>query len=235
MTSAVSNRKTLVVFIFTIIGGYILFILPDVFFGVTKVNGGKQGVNLMYIAIFQFLSVTGLLWLSLRKLKKNFNYIGLNFKNITPDLSIGILAGLVWTLLQFTLLIPNTGGALREDVSGMLDMMNDNLTGMFSYILLGVLGGGITEELFNRGYFIIILRDVFKDKKTGTFIATSISILLFALGHLPTDFISWIDILVPTLIYTSLFLYTKKLIAPMVAHAIYNLLAIILVYFMYGL
>ncbi|GGB81534.1 hypothetical protein GCM10007424_22050 [Flavobacterium suaedae] len=234
MTNTVSRRKTLIVFILTIIAGYILFILPDVFFGVTKINGGKQGINLMYIAIFQFVTVTSLLWLSLKKLKRNFKYIGLKFKKVPGDLTIGLLAGLTWTAVQFIFLIPNTGGAAREDISGMLDMMGDNLTGMLFYIVLGVLGGGVTEELFNRGYFIIILRDVFKNEKTGTFVAAFLSILLFALGHLPTNIISWVDILVPTLIYTSLFLYTKRLIAPIAAHAVYNLLAIILVYFMYG-
>lgn len=234
MANTVSRRKTLITFILTIITGYILFILPDVFFGVTKINGGKQGINLMYIAIFQFLAVTGLLWLSLKKLKRNFKYIGLKFKGFTGDLIIGLLAGLIWTALQFIFLIPNTGGAVREDIAGMLDMMSNNITGMLSYIVLGVLGGGITEELFNRGYFIVILRDVFKNEKTGTLIAALLSILLFALGHLPTNLISWVDILVPTLIYTSLFLYTKRLIAPITAHAVYNLLAIVLVYFMYG-
>ena len=37
--------KTLGVFILTIIIGYDLFILPDIFFGVTKINGGKIGNN----------------------------------------------------------------------------------------------------------------------------------------------------------------------------------------------
>ena len=49
MTETVQKKpgrvKTLGVFILTIIIGYDLFILPDIFFGVTKINGGKIGNN----------------------------------------------------------------------------------------------------------------------------------------------------------------------------------------------
>lgn len=38
----ISKKKTLIVFIYTIISGFILFALPNVFFGVTKINGGFQ-------------------------------------------------------------------------------------------------------------------------------------------------------------------------------------------------
>jgi len=51
----VGKTKTLVVFIGTIFLGYVLFIIPDVFFGVTKINGGKIGINLLFIGLFQFI------------------------------------------------------------------------------------------------------------------------------------------------------------------------------------
>jgi hypothetical protein len=39
--------------------------------------------------------------------------------------------------------------------------------------------------------------------------------------------------LVPTIIYTVLFLFTKRLTAPIVAHGIYNMSAILLTYYLY--
>ena len=78
----ISKTKTIVVFIFTIILGYALFIIPDIFFGVTKINGGKIGINLLFIALFQFLSIITLLYVSLKILKKDFSYIGLKFENL---------------------------------------------------------------------------------------------------------------------------------------------------------
>ena len=161
------KTKTIFVFIITIILGYALFIIPDVFFGVTKINGGKIGINLLFIALFQFFFVTALLYTSLKILKKDFSYIGLQFVNIKKDFLLGLIFGGIWTTLQFALIIPNTGGIDRPDINGMVGMYDGSLMGTLSFIALGVIGGGITEELFNRGYFINVLKDVFKNPKTG--------------------------------------------------------------------
>ena len=150
----VSKSKTLIIFIFTILLGYLLFILPDIFFGVTKINGGKIGINLLYIALFQFFTVSLLLYTSLRLLKKDFGYIGLRFENVKRDVLLGSFFGILWTILQFALIIPNTGGINRPDINFMLGMYDGTIIGTLSFIALGVIGGGVTEELFNRGYFI---------------------------------------------------------------------------------
>ena len=229
----VSKAKTITVFILTIILGYILFIIPDVFFGVTKINGGKIGINLLLIALFQFVTVTALLYGSLKILKKDFRSIGLKFENVKKDILLGLVFGGLWVALQFVFLIPNTGGAERADISGMLEMYDGTLVGTLSFIALGVIGGGITEEIFNRGYFITILKDVFKNPKVGLWFASILSILLFSLGHMPTSAIDWFDILVPTVMYTLLFVTTKKLTASIVAHGVYNMSAIILTHYLY--
>lgn len=228
-----SKKKTLGIFIFTIITGFILFALPNVFFGVTRVNGGLSGVNLLLIAIFQFTTVCTLIYFSLRSLNRDFQYIGWSWKNWQTDSLLGLLAGLTWTSLQFGLIIPNTGGAERSDIAQMVSMFDGTLLGTFSFIVLGVIGGGITEEIYNRGYFIHILKDTFNNPKTGMWIAAVLSIIFFTIGHLPANALSWFDILIPTIAYTALFLYTKRLAASIIAHGIYNLTAILLAYYMY--
>ncbi|WP_179344863.1 CPBP family intramembrane glutamic endopeptidase [Winogradskyella ursingii] len=230
---AVSKAKTLIVFVLTIFIGYLLFILPDVYFGVTKINGGKTGINLHYMAVFQFVTITFLLYISLKLLKKDFRYIGLKFKNLKHDILFGLLFGGIWTGLQFLIIIPNTGGAQRADIIGMLSMYDGSLLGTISFLSLGIIGGGITEELFNRGYFINILKDVFKNERVGLWFSALLSILLFSMGHLPTNGLEWFDILVPTIMYTLLFLKTKRLTASIVAHGFYNMAAILLTYYLY--
>lgn len=229
----VSKTKTLVVFITTIILGYLLFILPDVFFGVTKLNGGKIGINLLFIGLFQFVTVTTLLYFSLKILKKNFRDIGLKFENLGADTLLGLLFGALWTILQFYFIIPNTGGINRPDIYGLSEMYDGTLMGTLSFAALGVIGGGITEELFNRGYFINVLKETFKNPKTGLWFSAILSILIFALGHLPTSALDWFDILVPTILYTVLFIWTKRLTACIAAHGVYNMSAIILTYYLY--
>lgn len=229
----VSRKKTLIVFICTIIAGFILFALPNVFFGITKINGGLSGVNLLFIALFQFTAVCSLIWFSLRSLNKDFEYIGWSRKNWQSDTILGLLVGLAWTALQFGVIIPNTGGAERADIAQMVTWFDGTLLGTFSFVALGVIGGGITEEIYNRGYFINVLKDTFKNPKTGTWIAAILSIAFFAAGHLPNDALGWFDILVPTIAYTLLFLYTKRLTASIMAHGIYNMTAILLTYHLY--
>lgn len=232
-SSTVSKAKTLTIFIFTILFGFILFIIPDVFFGVTKINGGKIGINLLYIALFQFFSISLLLYASLRILKKDFGQIGLRFVNVKKDALLGGFFGVLWGVLQFAVIIPNTGGINRADINGMLGMYDGSLMGTLSFIALGVIGGGIAEELFNRGYFINILKGVFKNPKIGLWVSAVLSIVIFSLGHMPSSALDWFDILVPTIIYTILFISTKRLTASMVAHGIYNLTAILLTYYIY--
>ncbi|WMN13001.1 CPBP family intramembrane glutamic endopeptidase [Marivirga salinae] len=115
----------------------------------------------------------------------------------------------------------------------MLTMYDGSLVGLLSFIALGVIGGGITEELFNRGYFINVLKDTFKNPKTGLWFSAILSILLFSLGHMPSSALDWFDILVPTIMYTLLFISTKRLTATIIAHGIYNMAAIILTYYIY--
>lgn len=231
--STPSRRKTLITFIFTVLIGFILFILPNLFFGITKVNGGLIGINLLIIALFQFVSVTLFVYYSLRFLNKDFSDIGWDFEHWRKDGFLGLAVGLSWTLVQFTLIIPNTGGAERADIQGMLSMMDGTTVGLLSFIALGVIGGGITEEIYNRGYFINVLQETFQNPKTGLWIAALISIVFFCLGHLPSNTVEWIDILIPTTAYTLLFIYTRRLTAPIFAHGIYNMTGILATYFMY--
>lgn len=213
--------------------GFIFFVIPNLFFGITKVNGGLTGINLLFIALFQFTTVTLLVYYSLKYLKKDFGYIGGSFENWKKDTLLGLAVGLAWTALQFTIIIPQTGGAERADIAGILTIMDGTAVGLLSYIALGVIGGGITEEIYNRGYFINVLKSTFNNPKTGLWVAALLSIVFFCLGHLPSNTVEWIDILVPTTAYTLLFIYTRRLTAPIIAHGIYNMTAILATYFMY--
>ncbi len=233
LNKTVSKPKTILIFCGTIIFGFILFVIPNVFFGVTNANGGLIGLNLLWYALFQLITVCLLIYFSLRALGKTFKDIGWSWVNWPRDILLGTLVGLGWATIQFIWLIPNTGGAARADITQMLAMMDGTVIGLISYVALGVMGGGITEEVFNRGYFINVLKDVFGNPQVGLWVSAVLSILFFALGHLPTNAIEWVDIMVPTIAYTLLFVFTRRLSASIFAHGIYNMTIILLVYYMY--
>lgn len=234
MTQSLTRTKTLSIFILTIVLGFILFALPNLFFGITKFNGGLQGINLFYIALFQFTFVTLLVQFSLRKIGQNMELIGLKFTHFKTDILLGIAIGLGWTFLQFGLIIPNTGGAAREDISQMISMLDGSIISLVSYIILGVIGGGITEEIYNRGYFINVLKSTFRNPQIGLWISAHLSILFFCIGHLPDSALMWLDILVPTIAYTLLFIKTERLLPGIVAHGLYNMLAILMTNYLYA-
>lgn len=229
----ISTTKTLIIFISTILFGFVLFIVPNLFFGITKIGGGLTGINLLYIALFQFFSVCTLIYFSLKWIGKDFKFIGWLWKSWKTDGVLGLFVGLGWAIVQFAWIIPATGGASRADITQILDMMDGSIIGLFSYIALGVIGGGITEEIYNRGYFINVLKSTFKNPKTGLWVSAIISILFFAAGHLPTNTIEWFDIMIPTIMYTLLFVFTGRLAPSIIAHGIYNMTGILAVYFLY--
>ncbi|RDI70108.1 CPBP family intramembrane glutamic endopeptidase [Halopelagius longus] len=232
--TADSRVKTLLVFVTTVVVGFVLFVVPNLFFGITWYNGGLTGINLLLVALFQFTTVGALLYVSLNYLGKDFREIGLTSRNLRRDGVLGLSIGLGWAALQMGWIIPATGGAERADVAQMISVMDGTtVVGLLSYVALGVIGGGITEELYNRGYFITVLGDTFENPRIGLWVAALLSVLFFSVGHLPTNSVEWFDILVPTIAYTLLFVYTGRLTAPMVAHGIYNTASIVLIYHFY--
>ncbi|WP_245947108.1 CPBP family intramembrane glutamic endopeptidase [Algoriphagus yeomjeoni] len=217
----------------TIIFGFLFFAVPNLFFGIFKINDGLIGTNLAIIGISQFVMVTSLIYFSLKYLKKDMTYIGLNFNHWKRDLSNGLGVTLVRVVVDFGFIIPNTGGANRADVLEVINSLDGTTTGLISLLILGVVGGGITEEIYNRGFFINIMKDLFKNETVGLWISSVLSILFFSVGHLPSSNLLWYDILVASIIYTSLFLYTGRLTAPMIAHAAWNSTAILLINYWY--
>lgn len=229
----ISKSKTIIVFIATIILGFIFFALPNLFLGIFKVNGGLEGFNLAIIGLFQFVMVSSLIYFSLKYLNKDMTSIGLNFKHWKRDSLIGLAITLVRVVLDFGFITPNTGGASRPDVLEVINALDGTTIGLISLIILGVVGGGITEEIYNRGFFINVMKDLFKNERIGCWISAILSILFFAAGHLPTNTLLWYDILVAGIIYTALFLYTGRLTASIVAHGAWNTIAILLINYYY--
>lgn len=213
--------------------GYALFIAPNLFFGISKIGGGLTGLNLAWIGLFQLVAVGLLVWLSLRSLGGTFRSIGWDFSHWPRDISIGTVVGLAWALLEMLVLIPLNGGPADPNVARIIESIDGRIAGFIGYMVLGVIGGGITEEIFNRGFTINVLRSVFKNPRVGLWVAAIVSIVLFMIGHLPSSAFDWVTILIPTLLYTGLFLWTGRLTAPIAAHAVHNGVVLALIYGVY--
>ena len=233
MEFSASKRRIVATYIVTLILGYALFILPNLFFGIFKVGGGLTGLNLAWVGLFQLVAVTALVWAALRSLGASFAAIGWDFSHWPRDMTIGAAAGLAWALLEMLVLIPSYGGAAEPNVARIIDGIDGQVAGLIGYLVLAIIGGGVTEEIFNRGFTINVLRAAFDNRRIGLWIAATLSIVLFMLGHLPVTPFDWVTILVPTLIYTGLFLATGRLTAPIAAHAVHNGVVLAIIYASY--
>ncbi|MGP4078189.1 lysostaphin resistance A-like protein [Halobacillus sp. K22] len=225
--------KNLAIWFSIIIGGIILFIITQIPFQM-GLFGGYEGFGLTIIGLLQALLVIPLLYIGLRSLKMSFRKIGVTTQNWKRDSLLGAAVAIGWAIVQFIWIIPSTGGASRDDISEILVMLDTNWVNILWYLPLGIIGGGIVEELYNRGFFIGALAGIFNDSKVVLYIAAAFSILFFAAGHLPGDLVEWIDLLVPSTAYTVLYLYTKRLTASMVAHGLWNTLVVIIVTIIYS-
>ncbi|QBP41913.1 CPBP family intramembrane glutamic endopeptidase [Paenisporosarcina antarctica] len=225
--------KSLVMWFLIIFVGFILFALTQVPFQMGFL-GGYQGMNLTIIGILQAALIIPLIYFSLRYMKLDFTKIGFTSSKWKEDALLGSIVAICWALIQFIWLIPNTGGDGRADISGILTMLDHQWINILWYIPLGVIGGGLTEELYNRGFVIGAIAGIFRNSRIALYIAAIFAIIFFAAGHLPININEWVDLLVPSTVYTLLYLYTKRLTASIIAHGLWNVLAVIGIFIIYG-
>lgn len=228
-----SRARKIWVFVFVLVVGFAMFAAPAIFFQMGNA-GGYAGANLALLGVIQLVLVGAVVLTGVRMLGMRAADIGLTFGHWRRDALLGLAVAAAWAALQFVWLFPATGGASRADIAVILGQIDGSWSNVLWYLPLGILGGGVAEELYNRGFVITVLRDILGNTTTATCIAGAFSILFFAAGHLPQGRVGWIDILIPSTAYVVLFLYTKRLIAPMVAHAVWNTVAYAGIYLMYG-
>lgn len=242
------KRKKILVFLAVVVVGFIMFAAPAIFFQMGGL-GGYQGRNFALLGVAQLVLVVGVLRVGTRMLGMTFQDIGLRAPDFTSgpfrhDLLLGIGAAAVWIAVQFLVLFPQTGGAARPDIAEILQMVDGRWMNVLWYLPLGVLGGGVAEELYNRGFFITVLTDILGGGKTiarasgnpgwPALVAVALSVVFFAAGHLPSGLVDWVDILIPSIGYAALFLYTGRLTACIVAHSIWNSVAVAGIFLIYG-
>lgn len=159
--------------------------------------------------------------------------LGLKLEGWRGDLIIGLALGILLPALQFAVIIPNTGSALRSDVIASRALIGDDIQGLHSAILVGWLVGGFAEELFFRGHLITTIRNVLGNRKWALSIAVFLSTLYFAIGHVYQGWIGMLDVGIAALIWTGLFLWRGRLTPGIIAHGTNDMLLLIGLYLWY--
>lgn len=153
-------------------------------------------------------------------------------KRWQPDLLLGMAVGVLWPALEFSLLIPVTGGGARSDVIASRQLAGDSLAALLAALFLGAVAGGYGEELFFRGHIITVLERLLP-ARWGIAAGSLVSVTWFALGHAYQGLAGILDTGFFALLMVLLFVWRRSLLAPIVAHGLNNMLLLVGLYLWY--
>jgi hypothetical protein len=192
------------------------------------------GADVALMGVLRILLVPLAIWIGLRPVGIGFRELGLRGPLVGPDALAGLAVAVGFTLLQFGVIIPLTGGAARGDLVVESARIGDTWIGVAGFLILAVTGAPAEEVLF-RGHILTTLRNAFGPTRWSLAMASAIMILAFGFLHGYQGWAGVVDTgLYGGLVLTVLFLWRGgRLTAPIVAHAGWNALATIGIYLWY--
>lgn len=108
--------------------------------------------------------------------------------------------------------------------------MGNSVGGLIGFIVLAWTGA-TAEEIFFRGHLMTTLRNLLGNTSLGLFLTVAITVLLFALGHGYQGWAGMVDTgLYGGLTLSLLYLWRGRLTAPIIAHAMWNTVASIVLF-----
>lgn len=203
-------------------------VIPQVFLGL-QLEGPTYALVGVIRAGLGLAAVT----VALRVVKLHFRDIGLVSAHWGNDACIGAAIAVLFTFVQFVVIIPNTGGATRSDVAANAAQIGDSIWGVLGFVVLAWTGA-FSEELFFRGHFFTTLWNLLGGSRVALLVTIVATVALFAAGH---GYQGWVGI-VDTGFYggltlTLLYVWRRRLTSCIVAHALWNTLATIAIYLWY--
>lgn len=159
---------------------------------------------------------------------------GFTLENAHADILLGVTIAVSWSVLQFLVFIPLTGGAERADVVVNAEQIGTSLTGLAAFVLLAW-AGGFAEEVFFRSHLMTSLRGILGESRIAMALVVLVPTVLFAMVHGYQG--GWVGML-DTGIFggatlSVLFLWRGRLTSCVVAHALWNTIASVVIFVWY--
>lgn len=193
--------------------------------------GELQGLDFALVGLLQLLLVPIGIRIGLRPVGLSLSEIGVRGPNLLKDSGIGIGVAGLFALLQFSVLIPATGGRAREDVVTNMAQIGGDLSGVIGVTVLA-LTGVFAEELLFRGHLLTTLRNGLGRSRAALVGAVAVVTLVFGLLH---GYQGWSGI-IDTSLYggvtlSLLFIATRgRIAAAFLAHASWNIIAVLVMH-----
>jgi membrane protease YdiL (CAAX protease family) len=200
-------------------------VIPQVFLGMEL-----EGPTYALVGVIRAALGLAAIVVALRIVKLRLHDVGLVTTQWRNDAVLGAAIAIGFALLQFVVIIPNTGGAARTDIVANAAQIGTSPWGVFGFIVLAWTGA-FSEELFFRGHFFTTLRELLGPSGVALVATVAATVVLFAAGH---GYQGWAGV-VDTGIYggltlTLLYLWRRRLTACIVAHALWNTIATVVIY-----
>ncbi len=170
----------------------------------------------------------------LRLARRPLSAAGFTLENANADVLVGATVAVVWAALQLVIIIPLTGGAERADVAVNAEQIGTSLAGLAGFVALAW-GGGFAEEVFFRAHLMTALRGLFGASPWATALVVLFPTVLFAMLHGYQG--GWVGML-DTGVFggatlSLLFLWRGRLLPCVVAHALWNTVASVVIFVWY--
>lgn len=213
-------------------GALLCFVAPPLAVGILAPTPPPSALVLLALTELALAGTLVLWWLRRGGLGREA--LGLTPRSWARDALLGAATVPPRLLLEVGVLIPAAGGALNPGVREVLSTASAGAAALAATFVLGVVGGGIAEELYFRGFLLGAVPRFFTRRRAALYTAAAVSVVLFAVLHLPSSVPDTIAIVLAGSVYTALFLYTGRLTAPVVAHALWNASVTVTVLAVYG-
>ncbi|GAB2513832.1 CPBP family intramembrane glutamic endopeptidase [Nocardiopsis aegyptia] len=214
-------------------GAFVCFVVPPLALGLLF-RDSPPPLALVAVALTELVSAVVLVFWWLRRRSLTRSDVGLTSRHWVRDALLGAAIVPPRLLLEVGVLIPMAGGAENPGVQEVLTNASAGVAALAATLVLGVVGGGLAEELYFRGFLLGALPKTFVHRRAALYGAAAVSILLFSVLHLPTTGPDIAAIVLASVVYTGLFLLTRRLTATVVAHSLWNASVVFTVLAVYG-
>ena len=175
----------------------------------------------------------GVIILYLKTQNKSLREVGLKHNGLTlHSFGIGLLSALVWAAFANWLYLPLMHHFFPVNNSSDYDFVTNHLAYLLMTVIAAWLVGGFYEEIVFRGFTQTIIQQWFSKNRYSFWIAGFVTSGLFGLYHWQQGIYGIVFATLSGLLWTFLLKrYNGNLWYPIISHAIYDTLALTLIYF----
>jgi membrane protease YdiL (CAAX protease family) len=169
----------------------------------------------------------------LKRQKKTLQDLGLKRTGITAHtLIVGILSAVVWIAFNKWVYYPFINHFFVVEPYTEYDFIREKLSNLIITLIAAWIVGGFYEEIVFRGFIQTTIREWFVKSKHSFWLAGLLTSFLFGLYHWQQGIFGIVGSFMGGILWTFLlWRYKGNLWYPIISHAVYDTIALTMIYF----